>query len=436
MDLSRRNFIQAGAVAAGMPAAAQSSANDRVQVGIIGCGARSQELMTALLDLPQFEIVAIADAYKGRIERTLDRVGKTARPYKDYREIIALPTVDAVVVATPDHWHKAMVLDAVRAKKDVYCEKPLTYRSAEGVEIVEAARSTGRIVQVGSQGMSSVTQKKAKEMIKAGELGKITMIRAAFNRNTASGAWIYPIPPDASPQTVDWEMFQGPAPKRPFDLARFFRWRCYEDYSGGIATDLFVHLCTTINYLMDAKMPSKTLALGQLYRWKESRDVPDTLNAVLEYPEGFAVNLSSTFNNQVSAEGSFQILGTEGSLLIGGGLQYVPEVAVEDNRWIVESWPKRLEEQYYRDPKVRESELPAARKPGVVKGPQSFRAEGPDPTVLHFAHWYDSIRTRKPYWQDAVAGHHAAACAHMVNLSARDGRLVHWDFSRDDIRKS
>jgi predicted dehydrogenase len=182
-------------------------------------------------------------------------------------------------------------------------------------------------------------------------------------------------------------------------------------------------------------MPAKAVAMGQLYRWKESRDVPDTLNAVLEYPEGFVVNLSSTFNNQMSAEGSFQILGTEGSLLLGGGLQYVPETAVEDNRWIVESWPKRLEEQYYKDPKVRASELPATRKAAVVEGPESFRSEGPDAAVLHFSHWYDSIRTRKPYWQDAAAGHHAAACAHMVNQSARDGGLVEWDFSRDDIKK-
>jgi len=121
-------------------------------------------------------------------------------------------------------------------------------------------------------------------------------------------------------------MFLGPAPRRPFSLERFFRWRCYQDYSGGIATDLFVHLCTTIHYLMDAKAPARCMAMGQLYRWKESRDVPDTLNAILEYPEGFVVNLSSTFNNQLSAEGGFQVLGTEGSLTLGGGsLTYHPK---------------------------------------------------------------------------------------------------------------
>lgn len=283
--------------------------------------------------------------------------------------------------------------------------------------------------------MSSRTQVKARELIAAGKIGKVTMVRAAYNRNTASGAWIYPIPPDASPSTVDWDMFLGPAPKRPFSLERFFRWRCYQDYSGGIATDLFVHLCTTIHFLMNAQAPSKVMAMGQLYRWKESRDVPDTLNALLEYPEGFAVNLSSTFNNQSTAEGSFQFLGTEGTLsLEWGRLLYQPESAREDNRWIVESWPKHLEDEYWRNPKVREQELPATWAARLVEGETVYREEGQDATVAHFGHFLESIRTRKPYWQDAAAGHRAAACAHMVNRSAATGRVVEWDFARNDIK--
>jgi predicted dehydrogenase len=166
------------------------------------------------------------------------------------------------------------------------------------------------------------------------------------------------------------------------------------------------------------------IAMGQLYRWKESRDVPDTLNAMLEYPEGFVVNLSSTFNNQTSAEGSFQFLGTEGALTLGGGLTFYPETAVEDNRWIVESWPKRLQDAYYKDPKVRETELVDTRKQRVLDGAQQFREEGRDATVAHFGHWLESVRTRKPYWEDAAAGHRAAACAHMVNLSVAQQRMV------------
>jgi predicted dehydrogenase len=185
---------------------------------------------------------------------------------------------------------------------------------------------------------------------------------------------------------------------------------------------------------MDAKMPARAMAMGELYRWKESRDVPDTLNGVLEYPEGFAVSLSSTFNNEFSQGGGFQILGTEGTLVLGGDeVTLYPETPVSDNRWIVESWPKALEDAYYRDPKVIATEVEPAKNPKHAE-PEKFKDDGPDPTILHFGHFFDSVRTRKPYWEDAVAGHHAAACAHLVNLSARERRMAEWDFTRDDIR--
>ena len=204
------------------------------------------------------------------------------------------------------------------------------------------------------------------------------MIRASYNRNTASGAWIYPIPPDASPETVDWQAFLGPAKKRPYDLKRFFRWRCYRDYAGGIATDLFVHLCTTIHFIMDAKAPSTVVGAGRAVSLERSRDVPDTLNAILEYPEGFTVNLSSTFNNQFSGGQSFQILGTEGTLVIGSSkLTFVPNRGQEDNRWIVEAWPRELEQQYYQDEKVRAAELPQTRK--TVLAAQSGRVPADRP---------------------------------------------------------
>ncbi|MBI3681861.1 MAG: Gfo/Idh/MocA family oxidoreductase [Acidobacteria bacterium] len=434
MPLSRRHFLQGSSTLAAAAPSQSFAANDRIQAGVIGTGARSHELMQFLMRVPGVEIVGVSDAYTGRVERALERVGKKAKAYSSYKEILADKSIEAVVVATPDHWHKNMVIEAVQSGKDVYCEKPLTYRSLEGLEIVRAARQAKRIVQVGSQGVSSEAQRKAREMIRAGKLGRVTMIRAAYNRNTASGAWIYPIPPDASPRTVNWEAFLGPAPKRPFSLERFFRWRCYEDYSGGIATDLFVHLCTTIHFLMEAKAPSRVTGMGQLYRWTGSRDVPDTLNAILEYPEGFTVNLSSTFNNQFSAEGSFQILGAEGSILLGDGMTFVAENAIEDNRWIVESWPSKLEEEYYKNPKVRQEELPHTHQPKLKPVTEQYRSEGADSTLSHMAGWVDAIRTRKPPYEDALVGHRAAACAHMVNQSVKQRRVVEWDFQKEDVK--
>lgn len=434
MPSTRRTFLQTPALAA---AAMQSApaANDRIRVAFIGVGSRAQEILQALLTLPQAEIPAVVDAYRGRAQRAIERTGGRAKRYPDYHAVLADKSIDAVVIATPDHWHAQMAMDAMRAGKDVYCEKPLTYRSSEGPQIIRTARETGRMLQVGSQPISSAIQQKAREFVKAGHLGQVTMVRAAYNRNTAGGAWIYPIPPDASPSTVDWNMFQGPARQHPFSLERFFRWRCYTDYSGGIATDLFVHLCTSIHFILGAHMPSRAIALGQLYRWKQSREVPDTINGVLEYPEGFAVNLSSTFNNQSAGETGIQILGTKATLTLGGGgLSVTPETATDDNRWIVEAWPRDLEDAYYRDPKVRQAEVPATHPSRTIFAGDHYREEGPEMTVLHLGHFLDSIRTRKPYWEDAVVGHHAAACAHMVNLSVRERRAVEWDFAKDDIK--
>src|SRR5262245_33815270 len=440
--INRREFLQRsalGGAAAGVAvrhadALPIVAASERITVGMIGVGARAQELLEAIQQLPGTEIVAVCDAYKGRQECAVARTKGRAKVYREYREVLADRSIDTVVIATPDHWHARMAVDAVRAGKDVYIEKPLTYSIEEGNTIIDEVRKSGRILQVGSQGMSSLLQQKAREIIASGRLGQVTMIRAFYNRNTPGGAWIYPIPPDASTETVDWEMFLGPAPKRAVDYARFFRWRCYRDYSGGIATDLFVHLCTSIHFMMNAKMPANVVAMGQLYRWKESRDVPDTINAILEYPEGFTANLSSTFNNQFSAGQGFQIMGTKGTLSLAGGLAFYPEIVHDDNRWIVESWPAKMEEAYYRDPKVRSEEIPSSREPRIVEGSEQMREIGLDPTVLHFRGFFESVKTRKQPAEDALVGHRAASCAHLINRSAREKKILSWNFDKETIQ--
>jgi predicted dehydrogenase len=412
----------------------QDSPNSRINIAFIGTGARAHQHLDELREMPGIEVVALTDAYRGRLERAIERTGGRAKAYRDYREILARPEVDAVFVVTPDHLHKTHVLAALAAGKDVYCEKPMTYRVEEGLEIISAVKKSGRILQVGSQGISGPIQQKAREVIASGALGQVTMVRANYARNTAGGAWIYPIPPDASPATVNWEMFLGPAPKRPYSNERFFRWRCYEDYSGGIATDLFVHLMTTIHFIMNAQMPETVLAAGSLYRWRESRDVPDTLNAILQYPEGFTVNLSSTFNNEFESEGGFQILGTKGTLQLGDSLTFTPDTSSEDNSWIVESWPRALEEAYYKDPRVQQTEMPRRQPARVVAGVQRWSSSGRRDTYIHLANFFDSVRTRRQPVEDAVVGHRAASVAHLINLSAKSRQTVHWDRARDNIK--
>ncbi len=441
--LHRRQFLKRSAsigVAAKLAGwemlSAQESPNDRITVGMIGVGARAHELLRVIQTLPGTEIVAVCDAYQGRLERAVERTRGRAKIYSDYHAILGDKGIDAVIIATPDHWHKTMVVEALKAGKDIYVEKPLTYTIDEGVEIIAEVKKGDRILQVGSQGISSKIQQKAKELIESGRLGQITLLRASYNRNTAGGAWIYPIPPDASPQTVNWEMFLGMAQSRPYDPARFFRWRCYWDYSGGIATDLFVHLATTIHFLMNAKAPQSTVALGSLYRWKDSREVPDTLNAVLEYPEGFTVNLSSTFNNQLSGgEQGFQILGTEGSLVLGGGgLTFYPEHTHEDNRWIVESWPKKLQEAYYQDPKVLKAEVASSWLPKVSLGMERWEEDGKEAVVAHLEQFFECVRQRRQPFEDALTGHRAAAVAHLVNLSYQQKRVVAWDYQQERVK--
>lgn len=435
-NLTRRTFLGGagalGLAAAAGPAAAAVGPNDRIRIGMIAVGARAHQLLEAIKANEGTEIVSVCDAYTGRLDRAVERTGGKAKIVREYREILADSSIDAVTIATPDHLHKEQVIAALEAGKDVYCEKPLTYTIDEGLEIIAAVKKSGKMLQVGSQGISSMLQNKAREMIQSGKLGRVTMIRASYNRNTASGAWIYPIPPDASPETVNWDMFLGSAKKRPFDLERFFRWRCYEEYSGGIATDLFVHLCTTIHHLMDAKMPSKVVGMGQLYRWKESRDVPDTVNAVLEYPEGFAVNLSSTFNNQSSAEAGFQILGTEGTLTIGySQMRFAPERVHEDNAWITDSWASEQQRKYYADPKIRKEERPSTNPPEIVTGGEQYTEVGLNSDILHMANFLKSVRTRQEPNEPALLGHRAAACAHLVNASIKSGKMVHWDFAKE-----
>jgi predicted dehydrogenase len=230
-------------------------------------------------------------------------------------------------------------------------------------------------------------------------------------------------------------MFLGSAPKRPFDLERFFRWRCYQEYSGGIATDLFVHLTTTIHFIMDAVMPAKVVGRGSLYRWRESRNVPDTLNAILEYPEGFTANLSSTFNNQYEPAGSFEFLGNEGTLILGWSkLTFIPERNFDTNGWITQAWPADLERKYNESPEVKQVEEARRKARGVERKIEEFSETGADPTVKHLSRFFESVRSRKPTVEDVMDGHRAAACAHLVNDSARRDKVVEWDFAKD-LRK-
>lgn len=311
-----------------LPLPLPAAPNDRVNLAFIGFGIRGNILLEAAKQTGQANLVAVSDCYQGHLDRAKERTdGKIETNFAQYKKFLDRKDIDAVVLAPPDHWHLPMVLDALSAGKDVYIEKPMTQHIEDGPKMIAAAKRYNRIVQAGSQWISSTQHKKAKELVASGKLGKVTKIVASYNRNSSNGAWNYPVPPDLkNGVNFNWEEWLGSAPKVPYDPERVFRYRKYWDYSGGISTDLFVHLINSIHFIMGVEMPQSVVATGGILFRKDGREVPDTLDALFEYAEGFHVNMASTFNSASTADQGIQLLGTDASLtiLLGSAMTFAP----------------------------------------------------------------------------------------------------------------
>ncbi len=401
--------------------------NDRVGLGFIGFGIRGNILLEAARETEQANLVEVCDCYQGHLERARERTdGKIATNFAQYKRLLDRKDIDAVVVATPDHWHLPVVLDALSAGKDVYIEKPMTHRIEDGPKIIDAARRTKRIVQVGSQWVSCDQHKKAREIVASGKLGKVTKVTASYNRNSSTGSWNYPIPLDLQEGiNFNWTEWLGSAPKVPYNPERVFRYRKYWHYSGGISTDLFVHLITSIHFILGAKMPKSVVANGGILFRHDGREVPDTLDALFDYGS-FCVNMAATFNSASTAGQGIQFLGTDGSLsvVLGGVMTEQAEYKAEGYGYSIDSWPNAMQEVFMDQGNHRQE----SDGTGVKPAPGNIAFENkPDATVLHLASFFDAIRTRQPSYETAEVGHNAAAAGHMVNLSYRGGMRVTWD---------
>ncbi len=291
--------------------------NDRMRIATIGMGIIGFIDTETALKVPGVELVAASDLYAGRRTHAKEVFGDRVETYVDYREILARKDVDAVLICVPDHWHAMMSIDAMKAGKAVYCEKPMVRSVEEGPGVIAAQKETKAVFQVGSQYASSVLYDKVKELIAQGALGKVHAIEARYNRNSDIGAWQYSIPTDASPETIDWDRFLGSAPKREFDPVRFFRWRNYWDYGTAVAGDLFIHLLTGIHHATGAIGPTRIAAMGGQRYWNDGRDVYDIILGLLDYPAtqshgSFTLSLVTDFEDGGGGATSFRFVGTEG----------------------------------------------------------------------------------------------------------------------------
>jgi predicted dehydrogenase len=410
----------------------QTSPNDRVRIAIIGLGGMGTgDVRSSLAN--GSELVAAADVYEGRLIRAKETFGKQVATTRDYREVLARPDVDAVIVATPDHWHSQITIDALNAGKDVYCEKPMVQRVEDGLAVVEAQKKTGRILQVGSQRVSSIEYKKAQELLRAGAIGELNMVEAWWDRNSAIGAWQYSIPPDANPQNIDWDRFLGRAPKVPFAPIRLFRWRNYRDYGTGVAGDLFVHLFSGMHFVTGAIGPSRVYATGGLRFWKDGRDVPDVLLGLYDYPKtaahpAFNLALRVNFVDGAGESSGFRFVGSEGILTIGNGITLQKTPRESEPGYTIDEFSKAVQEQFlreYRRQYPQQTPNADSMRPDteqVFKAPRGY-SDHRD----HHRNFLEAVKTRRPVIEDAIFGFRAAGPALLSNVSYFEQKVCRWN---------
>ncbi len=441
MPTSRRHFLgAAGAAALAGPLLGQQgqrnpskSPNDTIQVALIGAGGQGMGDADNASRVPGVRLVAVSDTYQGRLTRSKEIWGNDLFVTRHYEEILARPDIDAVIVGTPDHWHQKISIDAMTAGKDVYCEKPMVQHVDDGAAVVETQRKTGRIMQVGSQRVSSIVYEKARELFRQGSIGQLDMVEAWWDRNSAIGAWQYSIPPDATPPNIDWDRFLGRAPKRPFEPIRLFRWRNYRDYGTGVAGDLFVHLFSGMHFVTGATGPNRVFASGGLRFWKDGRDVPDVLIGLYDYPEtaahpAFNLMLRVNFVDGGSENSGFRFIGSEGIMTIEDGVTIAKHPRESEPGYTIDTFTKAAQEQYLADYHAKYP--PQRATADAIRPDVSDHYTPPDDYSDHYDHvqrFFTSVRTRKPLVEDPVFGFRAAAPALLSNVSYFEQRILQWD---------
>lgn len=416
---------------------AQSAESGRkIRFVSIGTGIRGCDLLRAARQVPTGVCVGSADLYDMRHKAAPETYGAEFATTRDYRTLLDRKDVDAVLIATPDHQHRRITLDAIAAGKDVYCEKPMSHTVADGFAMADAVRAGKRIFQCGSQRVSSILYAKAREIYASGRLGEVHSIDAKWNRNTPGGAWVYPIPPDASPANVDWDAFLRDAPPHPFDPVRFFRWRLFSDYGEGLGGDLFVHLISGIQVITGINTPaSRAYSSGGLYHYKDGRDFPDMIETIFDYPEapngGLEVHLHCNQNNDDGEEG-LSFFGSAGTMVMTGRtVTFTPQET--SPRFESYGWGGMTEAQRKQGLEDWRAAHPAP--PPAHGTPESFTLpQGYNDTAEHIANFFHAIETREHVVEDEVFGNNAAIGCHLANYSYFHRAIATWDAAAQAIK--
>jgi len=445
-QMTRRSFLHATAAATGAMVASRrfvleaasipskwemTAASDRVRFGIIGVGMQGNGLLATAVGLPGTECVAAADLYDGRHTLAREIAGSKITTTRNYRELLDNKEIDCIIAAVPDHWHKQVFVDTMSAGKDIYLEKPMSHSPAEGIEMVAAAKKSGRIVQIGSQRVSSVICIKAKEMLAQGIIGDLTLVEGSLGRNDPTGAWVYPVPADLSPQTLDWDTWQGTVPKRPFDGKIFARWRCWKEYGTGLAGDLLVHLVSGMNFMLGwNEPPARAMSSGGILRFPDGRNMPDVHATIFEYGK---IPVYLRLNLGCETPEIYRFQGSKGILEVTEfGIALYPQTGEDSSpSYYATSFPREMREAYYK--KWHEEHDPAPGKEPLMES-YTYKGDDWDDQRPHMWAYLQAVRSRKPLPEDTLFGHHAALACHMANESYFRKSAVTWDASSGQIK--
>jgi len=399
-----------------------SAADSEIRIGLIGAGGMGTQDTLSALQHQNVKLVAVCDLYKGRLEAAAKRWGNHLKLTDDYKQLLAMKDVDAVIIGTPDHWHQPISIAALKAGKHVYCEKPMLHDVSEGKALLDAWKASGKAFVVGSQGLSSLGNELARKLLAEGAIGDLVFAEGFWARMSPEGAWQYKIPADAGPHNVSWDKYEI-IKKHSYDPLRFFRWRNYTDYGTGMSGDLFVHLFSSLHFITNSIGPTKISAMGGLRYWKDGREVPDVLIGMFDYPQrkehpGFNLSLRCNFIDGTSGTTYLRLVGTKGSMDVEWEKV---TVKLNENSSSDDPFLKAQASANATEDEDRKKMKPPRET--VYTAEQGYKGAHYD----HFGNWFHAIRTGSSVVEDPLFGFRACAPALLCNDSYTKGTFMYWD---------